>query len=83
VPQRRPSAADNVEGEAGACLGIPALTALHAVLMDGVTGRTVLVARGAGAVGHYGCSYSCGCGVIAGRQRGQAELARAAGADVI
>ena len=24
-----------VDGEAGACLGIPALTALHAVLMDG------------------------------------------------
>lgn len=40
--------------EAGACLGIPALTALHAVRMDGgVDGRTVLVTGGAGAVGHY------------------------------
>lgn len=45
---------DGVSGEAGACLGIPALTALHAVLMDGgVAGKTVLVAGGAGAVGHY------------------------------
>ena len=45
---------DNVSGEAGACLGIPALTALHAVLMEGgVAGKTCLVAGGAGAVGHY------------------------------
>ena len=40
--------------EAGACLGIPALTAYHAVHCDGsVAGKTVLVAGGAGAVGHY------------------------------
>ena len=40
--------------DAGACLGIPALTALHAVRMDGgVGGRSVLVTGGAGAVGHY------------------------------
>lgn len=39
---------------AGACLGIPALTAFHAVTMDGgVRGKRVLVAGGAGAVGHY------------------------------
>ena len=45
---------ESVTGEAGACLGIPALTALHAVLMDGgVAGKTVFVAGGAGAVGHY------------------------------
>ena len=45
---------DNVSDEVGACLGIPALTAMHAVSMDGgVTGKTVLVAGGAGAVGHY------------------------------
>jgi NADPH2:quinone reductase len=41
-------------GEAGACMGIPGLTAMHAVLMDGgVAGKRVLVAGGAGAVGHY------------------------------
>ena len=45
---------DAASGEAGACLGIPALTAMHAVLMDGgVAGKRVLVAGGAGAVGHY------------------------------
>lgn len=38
----------------GACLGIPALTAWHAVTLDGpVTGQTLLVHAGAGAVGHY------------------------------
>jgi len=40
--------------EAGACLGIPAMTAWNAVLGFGpVNGRTVLVTGGAGAVGHY------------------------------
>jgi NADPH2:quinone reductase len=40
--------------DVGACLGIPALTALHAVRTDGgVAGRSVLVTGGAGAVGHY------------------------------
>lgn len=40
--------------EAGACLGIPASTACHAVFADGdVTSQTMLVTGGAGAVGHY------------------------------
>lgn len=40
--------------DAGACLGIPALTACHALAMaGGVAGQRVLVAGGAGAVGHY------------------------------
>jgi NADPH2:quinone reductase len=44
----------DVDFAAGACLGIPALTAYHAVVMDGgVEGKSVLVAGGAGAVGHY------------------------------
>lgn len=39
---------------AGACLGIPALTALHAILLGGgVEGRRVLIPGGAGAVGYY------------------------------
>jgi NADPH2:quinone reductase len=43
-----------IDFAAGACLGIPALTALHALRVDGdVAGQTVLVAGGAGAVGHY------------------------------
>ena len=40
--------------EEAACLGIPALTAYRALATDGgVLGKVVLVAGGAGAVGHY------------------------------
>ena len=43
----------NLDPAIGACLGIPALTAYHAVAVDGgVAGKCVLVAGGAGAVGH-------------------------------
>jgi NADPH:quinone reductase len=45
---------ETVSFEAGACLGIPALTACRALMTDGgVSGQTVLVSGGAGAVGHY------------------------------
>ena len=45
---------DGVGFDAGACLGIPAMTAHRCVLADGpVAGRTVLVQGGAGAVGWY------------------------------
>ncbi|HEY9505493.1 MAG TPA: NADPH:quinone reductase [Gemmatimonadales bacterium] len=77
---------DNVSGEAGACLGIPALTAMHAVLMDGgVAGKTCLVAGGAGAVGHYAVQLASLLGaarVIASASTpAKAALARDAGAD--
>jgi NADPH2:quinone reductase len=50
---------DNTSFEAGACLGIPALTALHALLTDGgVAGQTVLVTGGAGGVGHYAIQFA-------------------------
>ena len=40
--------------EEAACLGIPALTAYRALASDGgVLGKIVLIAGGAGAVGHY------------------------------
>jgi NADPH2:quinone reductase len=49
--------------DVGACLGIPALTALHAVRMDGgVEGKSVLVTGGAGAVGHYAVQMAKLCG---------------------
>ena len=72
--------------EAGACLGIPALTALHAVIRDGgVAGKTVLVAGGAGAVGHYAVQMASQLGaarVIATASTPEkAALAREAGAD--
>jgi NADPH2:quinone reductase len=44
----------NITMEAGACLGIPAYTAWQAVELAGIgDGSTVLIAAGAGAVGHY------------------------------
>ena len=50
---------DNTPFDAAACLGIPALTALHGLLTDGgVTGRTVLVTGGAGSVGHYAIQFA-------------------------
>jgi NADPH2:quinone reductase len=56
---------DNVMDEAGACLGIPALTALHALLTDGgVAGQRVLVAGGAGAVGFYAIQFARLLGAI-------------------
>lgn len=72
--------------EAGACLGIPALTALWAVLTDGgVEGASVLVAGGAGAVGHYAVQFARLLGarqVIATVSSPQkAQHAMAAGAD--
>jgi NADPH2:quinone reductase len=45
---------DKVSFEDGACLGIPAMTAYHAVfLSEAAKGSTVLVAAGAGAVGQF------------------------------
>jgi NADPH2:quinone reductase len=71
--------------EAGACFGIPALTAMQAVIMaGGVQGKSVLVQGGAGAVGHYAVQFAKLLGastVIAtvGNER-NAQLAREAGA---
>jgi NADPH2:quinone reductase len=45
--------------EAGACLGIPAMTAVHAVALAGAgNDSTVLVAGGAGAVGQYAIQFA-------------------------
>ncbi len=78
---------DGVGFDAGACLGIPALTALHAVRMDGgVAGKSVLVTGGAGAVGHYAVQMARLAGarqVIATvSSEEKARLAREAGAAV-
>lgn len=79
---------ESTRDEVGACLGIPALTALHSVLMDGgVAGKTVLVAGGAGAVGHYAVQMASQLGaakVLATASTDEKEaLARAAGADQV
>lgn len=48
-----------VDFDGGACLGIPAMTACHAALGDGpLSGKTVLVSGGAGAVGHYAIQFA-------------------------
>jgi len=77
---------EGTEMEAGACFGIPALTALHAVQSHGgVRGKVVLVAGGAGAVGHYAVQFARLLGarqVLASVSSPQkAELAVQAGAD--
>ena len=78
----------NTDLAAGACLGIPALTAYHAITVDGgVAGKNVLVAGGAGAVGHYAIQLAKLKGArqviatVSGPEK--ASVARAAGADLV
>jgi NADPH2:quinone reductase len=88
VPERQAVALpEGVSMELGASLGVPAMTAHRCLFADGpVTGKTVLVAGGAGAVGHFAIQLArrAGARVIAtvsGPQK--AELARQAGADQV
>jgi NADPH2:quinone reductase len=77
--------ARNTDFDAGACLGIPAMTACHAALGDGpLGGKTVLVTGGAGAVGHYAIQFAKWSGArvittVSGAAK--AAHAQAAGAD--
>lgn len=79
---------ENIDLAVGACLGIPALTAYHAITVDGgVTGKRVLVAGGAGAVGHYAIQLAKLKGAqqviatVSGPEK--ADLAGEAGADIL
>jgi NADPH:quinone reductase len=79
---------DEVSFEAGACLGIPALTAHRAITTDGSPeGQIILVAGGAGAVGHYAIQIAKLLGAaqviatVSSAEKG--EHARAAGADAV
>ncbi len=76
---------DAVSFEAGACLGIPALTAWHAIELAGAAkGTTLLIAGGAGAVAHYAIQFAKarGATVIATVSSPEkAALAHNAGAD--
>jgi NADPH:quinone reductase len=78
---------ESASAELGACLGVPAITAHRCLLADGpVDGKNVLVAGGAGAVGHFAIELAKyhGARVVAtvsGPQK--AELARSAGADLV
>jgi NADPH2:quinone reductase len=75
----------HVSDEAGACLGIPAMTAFHAVAVSGAApGRTVLVTGGAGGVGHYAIQFAKAAGatvLTTVSSEAKAALARQAGAD--
>jgi NADPH2:quinone reductase len=70
--------------ELGASLGVPAMTAHWCVFADGpVTGKTVLVAGGAGAVGHFAIELAARAGarvIATASSQEKAELARKAGA---
>jgi NADPH2:quinone reductase len=88
LPERQAVALPEAVGfDLGASLGIPALTAHRAVFSDGpVTGQTILVAGGAGAVGHFAIELArhAGAQVIATASSPQkAALAEAAGADPV
>ena len=78
---------DGTEATAGACLGIPALTAHRGVFSDGpVSGQSVLVTGGAGAVGRYAIQFAKlgGAKVFSTvSSEEKAELARSAGADEV
>jgi NADPH2:quinone reductase len=73
--------------ELGASLGVPAMTAHRCLFADGpLEGKYVLVAGGAGAVGHYAIELAKRAGArvvttVSGPQK--AELATKAGADLV
>jgi len=77
---------DPVSFEAGACLGIPALTAWHAIDIAGTkSGMTLLIAGGAGAVAHYAIQFAKARGAFVlttVSSPEKAKLALDAGADV-
>ena len=79
---------DGVSFEQGACLGVPALTACHALMLAApLDGETVIVTGAAGAVGNYAVQLAHAMGAtVLGSVRGgedREEDARRAGADVI
>jgi NADPH:quinone reductase len=88
VPERQAvPLPDGVDMEFGASLGVPAMTAHRCLFADGpLAGKTVLVAGGAGAVGHFAIELAKRGGArvvatVSGAEK--AELARRAGADLV
>jgi NADPH:quinone reductase len=78
---------DGASAELGASLGVPAMTAHRCLFADGpLGGKNVLVAGGAGAVGHYAIELAKHAGArvvttVSGPRK--AELAAQAGADLV
>jgi NADPH2:quinone reductase len=78
---------DGISAELGASLGVPAVTAHRCLFADGpVDGKTVLIAGGAGAVGHFAIELAKFAGarvVTTVSGAAKAELASKAGADLV
>jgi NADPH2:quinone reductase len=78
---------DGASAELGASLGVPAVTAHRCLFADGpVDGKSVLVAGGAGAVGHFAIELAKRAGArvvttVSGPEK--ADLAAKAGADLV
>jgi len=78
---------DGISARLGASLGVPAITAHRCLHADGpVAGKTILVAGGAGAVGHFAIELAKFAGArvattVSGPEK--AELAARAGADLV
>jgi NADPH:quinone reductase len=78
---------DGISAELGASLGVPAMTAHRCLFADGpVAGKTILVAGGAGAVGHFAIELAKQAGArvattVSGPEK--AVLAAKAGADLV
>jgi NADPH:quinone reductase len=88
VPAERAVALPDVASlELGASLGVPAMTAHYCLFADGpVADADVLVAGGAGAVGHFAIELGrwAGARVLStASSEGKAVLARAAGAELV
>lgn len=75
----------HISFEAGACLGIPAMTASHAIDVAGAArGVTLLVSGGAGAVSHYAIQFAKARGakvLTTVSSEAKARVAQEAGAD--
>src|SRR5262245_23552362 len=76
---------EHVSFEQGACFGIPAMTAHHAVAVaEAWAGSTILVSGGAGSVGHYAIQFAKARGAVVittVSSAAKARIAEDAGAD--
>jgi NADPH2:quinone reductase len=70
---------DKISFEAGACLGIPAMTAFHAIALSGAAkGTTLLISGGAGAVSQYAIQFAKAAGATVLTTISSPEKAKAA-----
>lgn len=76
---------DHISFEAGSCLGIPAMTASHAIeVAQAERGKTLLISGGAGAVAHYAIQFAKARGakvITTVSSEAKSRIARDAGAD--